>query len=295
MLYFALVLTWATMMTCTIIDGKKIAAKLELEIKDQVASLDSKPTLAVILLGHDAASEVYVRKKHEACERIGIRSSEYSLDNDTSEAALLDLIHTLNEDPDTHGILVQLPLPDHISTQTIIETILPLKDVDGFHPFNLGRLAQRNPMLTPCTPAGVMHLLKAHDIDPKGLDATVVGASYIVGRPLALELTCASATVTVCHKSTRDLESHIRNADIVATAVGKPGLIKGEWIKPGAIVIDIGITRLDNGKLAGDVEFDKAFERAGFITPVPGGVGPMTVVMLMSNTLKAYHLQHVAH
>jgi methylenetetrahydrofolate dehydrogenase (NADP+)/methenyltetrahydrofolate cyclohydrolase len=278
-------------MTAQLIDGKQIAREIRQEIRRQVDSRSSQgiapPGLAVILVGNDPASEIYVRNKRRGCEEAGILSLDYDLPDDAPESEILQLIDELNDDPRVHGILVQLPLPDHINEMAIIERIHPIKDVDGFHPYTVGRLSQRIPVLRPCTPYGVIILLERIDVDPKGLHAVVVGASNHVGRPLALEFLLAGATTTVCHRFTRDLQAQVESADILAVAVGKAGLIPGEWVKPGAVVFDIGITRLDDGSLTGDIEFDAAAERAAWITPVPGGVGPMTIAMLLSNTLTA--------
>lgn len=278
-------------MTAQLIDGKQIAREIRQEIRQQVDSRSSQgiapPGLAVILVGNDPASEIYVRNKRRGCEEAGILSLDYDLPDDAPESEILQLIDELNDDPRVHGILVQLPLPDHINEMAIIERIHPIKDVDGFHPYTVGRLSQRIPVLRPCTPYGVITLLERIDVDPKGLHAVVVGASNHVGRPLALEFLLAGATTTVCHRFTRDLQTQVESADILAVAVGKAGLIPGEWVKPGAVVFDIGITRLDDGSLTGDIEFDAAAERAAWITPVPGGVGPMTIAMLLSNTLTA--------
>jgi methylenetetrahydrofolate dehydrogenase (NADP+)/methenyltetrahydrofolate cyclohydrolase len=278
-------------MTAQLIDGKQIAREIRQEIRRQVDSRSSQgiapPGLAVILVGNDPASEIYVRNKRRGCEEAGILSLDYDLPDDAPESEILQLIDELNDDPRVHGILVQLPLPDHINEMAIIERIHPIKDVDGFHPYTVGRLSQRIPVLRPCTPYGVIILLERIDVDPKGLHAVVVGASNHVGRPLALEFLLAGATTTVCHRFTRDLQAQVESADILAVAVGKAGLIPGEWVKPGAVVFDIGITRLDDGSLTGDIEFDAAAKRAAWITPVPGGVGPMTIAMLLSNTLTA--------
>lgn len=273
------------------IDGKAVAAELRKEIAAKVKQrLDqglSAPGLAVVLVGEDPASKVYVGSKVKACEEVGYLSRSYRMDKETTQGDLLALIDSLNGDPEIHGILVQLPLPKQIDVQAVIERIDPKKDVDGFHPYNLGRLAGKAPTLRPCTPYGCMRLLQAYGIDPVGKKAVVVGASNIVGRPVALELLMARATVTICHSKTRDLPAELAQADIVIAAVGIAKFIKGEWLKPGAVVIDVGINRLDNGKLAGDVDFDTAVERAGAITPVPGGVGPMTIACLLQNTLEA--------
>jgi len=282
-------------MSAQIIDGKAIAATIREEIKTEVhrrRSLNQPiPGLAVVMVGEDPASAVYVRNKRKACEEIGMESVAYDLPASTSQQELVSLIDKLNSDPKIHGILVQLPLPPHLDTESIIERIKPKKDVDGFHPYNIGRLALRMPVLRSCTPRGVMTLLERTGISARGLDSLVVGASNHVGRPMGLELLLAGATVTTCHRFTKDLASHVAKADLVVVAVGKPGIIKGEWIKPGAIVFDIGINRLQNGKLVGDIEFESASQRAGWITPVPGGVGPMTVATLMQNTLEAMRLQ----
>ncbi len=283
-------------MHAQIIDGKAIAAELKQSLKQATTQRIHrglrKPGLAVILIGTNPASQVYVANKRRSCEEIGFHSVSYDLPASTTQDALLTLIDTLNQDPAIDGILVQLPLPEHIDTDAVIEQIAPDKDVDGFHPYNIGRLAQRHPQLRPCTPKGVMTLLHHTQVDLHGLDAVVVGASNIVGRPMALELLLAGCTTTVCHRWTRDLESHVRRADLLVVAVGKPHFIPGEWIKEGAIVIDVGINRLDNGTLTGDVEFDIASQRAAWITPVPGGVGPMTVATLMENTLFAAESLH---
>ncbi|TJZ65383.1 bifunctional methylenetetrahydrofolate dehydrogenase/methenyltetrahydrofolate cyclohydrolase FolD [Chitiniphilus eburneus] len=278
-------------MPATILDGKAISQDI---IRDVRAKVDARvaaghraPALAVILVGSNPASQVYVGNKKRQCENAGITSLAYDLPETTSEADLLALVQKLNADDAVDGILVQLPLPKHIDAEKVIELIDPAKDVDGFHPYNIGRLALKMPLLRPCTPRGVMTLLARTGIDLIGKDAVIVGASNIVGRPQALELLLARATVTVCHSKTRDLADKVRGADIVVAGVGIPNFVKGEWIKPGAIVIDVGINRLDNGKLCGDVEFDVAAERASWITPVPGGVGLMTVATLMQNTYDA--------
>jgi len=278
-------------MPAQIIDGRAIAQNIRNGIEERVTARTEAgrraPGLAVIQVGVDPASAIYVRNKRNACRAAGILSFEHDLPAETTSAELLNLIDQLNADTTVDGILVQLPLPAHIEPNVIIERILPSKDVDGFHPFTIGRLAQRIPALRPCTPYGIMKMLEAIDVDPKGQHAVIVGASNIVGRPLALELLLAGATVTVCHKFTRDLEAHVGRADILAVAVGKPELIPGKWVKPDSIVFDVGINRLADGSLQGDVEFAAAAERAAWITPVPGGVGPMTVAMLMHNTLEA--------
>jgi len=245
------------------------------------------PGLAVVLVGTDPASAVYVRKKREACQQIGFRSFDYDLPATTGEAELFALVDRLNADPEVHGILVQLPLPAHINAAALIDRIDPRKDVDGFSAINLGNLALRRFGLRPCTPKGVMTLLGHTDRPVRGQHAVVVGVSNHVGRPVALELLIAGCTTTCCHKFTQDLGQYVRQGDIVVSAVGRPGIVKGEWIKPGAVVIDIGITRMENGHLVGDVEYEEAAQRASWITPVPGGVGPMTVATLMENTLEA--------
>lgn len=283
-------------MSAQVIDGKAIAAQLRKDIKSRVDERLSKglraPGLAVVLVGQDPASEVYVRNKRKGCEESGIQSFAYDLPGSTSQQELMALIDKLNADDAVDGILVQLPLPPHLNAEAVIEKINPEKDVDGFHPYNIGRLAQRMPVLRPCTPRGVMTLLETTGANLKEMDAVVVGASNIVGRPMSLELLLAGCTVTVCHRFTQDLESHVRRADIVVVAVGKPGIVKSEWIKEGAIVIDVGINRTDDGKLVGDVEYESAAARASWITPVPGGVGPMTVATLLQNTTDAADNYH---
>lgn len=282
-------------MSAQLINGKAIAETMLLEIKQRIEqrATDGKraPALAVILIGADAASAVYVRNKRLACDKVGIRSIAYNLADTTSEAELLQLINSLNTDDEIDGILVQSPLPPQIDEKLVTEHISPLKDVDGFHPYNIGRLAVRQPTLRSCTPFGVMKMLESVGIQVMGMDAVVVGVSNHVGRPMALELLLAGCTVTCCHRHTKDLAANILRADIVVVAAGKLGLVKGEWIKPGAVVIDIGIHRREDGTLCGDVDFASAKERAGWITPVPGGVGPMTVATLMENTLLALELR----
>ena len=278
-------------MTARLIDGKAIALGLRTQLRarigERLAQGHRPPGLAVILVGDDAASQIYVRNKRTACTEVGVVSHNHDLPARTSQDDLLALIDRLNLDNSIDGILVQLPLPAHIDETAVIERINPVKDVDGFHPYTLGRLCQRIPVLRPATPYGVMTLLRHIAVPVRGQHAVIVGASNHVGRPLALELLLAGATTTVCHRFTTDLASHIARADILAVAVGKPGLVRGEWIKPGAVVLDIGITRLPDGKISGDVEFAAASERAAWITPVPGGVGPMTIAMLLENTLTA--------
>jgi methylenetetrahydrofolate dehydrogenase (NADP+)/methenyltetrahydrofolate cyclohydrolase len=283
-------------MTAKILDGKAIAAEVRQGIKQRVAQRVAEgrraPGLAVVLVGSDHASQVYVSSKRRGCEEVGFKSLAYDLPENTSEAKLLSLVDELNNNPEVDGILVQLPLPAHIDPNVVINNIHPDKDVDGFHPFNIGKLALRQPLLQPCTPKGIMTLLAHTGEDIRGMEAVVVGASNIVGRPMSLELLLAGCTVTTCHRFTRELAAHVQRADLVVVAVGKAGLVKGEWIKPGAIVIDVGTNRTAEGKLAGDVEFDTAKERAGWITPVPGGVGPMTVATLLQNTLEAADRLH---
>jgi len=283
-------------MTAQIIDGKTIAATLRQDIKQRVdLRLDKNlrpPGLAVILVGTDPASQVYVGSKRKACEEVGFKSLAYDLPASTSAEELLKLIDELNADETIDGILVQLPLPAHIPSETVIERIRPDKDVDGFHPYNIGRLSIRQPVLRSCTPRGVMTLLENTGVPIRGLDAVVVGASNHVGRPMALELLLAGCTVTVCHRFTKDLESHVRGADLLVVAVGKPSIVRGEWIKEGATVIDIGINRNEQGKLVGDIDFETARQRAAWITPVPGGVGPMTVATLLQNTIEAAESLH---
>ncbi|MFQ0972253.1 bifunctional methylenetetrahydrofolate dehydrogenase/methenyltetrahydrofolate cyclohydrolase FolD [Gilliamella sp. BG1] len=277
-------------MTAHIIDGKVLAQQIRTEIANKVKMRIEKglsvPGLAVIQVGSDPASKIYVKNKQKACDDVGFVSFAYDFTSTTTDE-LLALIDELNQRLDVHGILVQLPLPDNIDKTKVLERIDPSKDVDGFHPYNIGHLLQRDPILRPCTPYGVVKMLESTGINLSGLNATVVGASSIVGRPMALELLLLGCTTTITHSRTVDLAKHVSNADIVVAGVGIANYVKGEWIKPGAIVIDVGINRLPDGKLAGDVEFDVAVKRAGWITPVPGGVGPMTVAMLMSNTLEA--------
>ncbi|NLB13511.1 MAG: bifunctional methylenetetrahydrofolate dehydrogenase/methenyltetrahydrofolate cyclohydrolase FolD [Gammaproteobacteria bacterium] len=280
-------------MPARLLDGKLIADRLldhlAAKVAARLASGQAAPGLAVVLVGADPASAVYVRNKRRACERAGFVSFDYDLPDSTTEAELHALSDRLNADPTVNGILVQLPLPAHFDSTALIDRIDPAKDVDGFHPANVGRLLLRQPGLRPCTPRGIMTLLAHTDRPVRGREAVVVGVSNHVGRPMAMELLIAGCTTTSCHRFTprETLEKHIRQADIVVVAVGKPALVPGEWIKPGAIVIDVGINRLEDGSLCGDVGFDAAFERASWITPVPGGVGPMTVATLMQNTLVA--------
>ncbi|WP_203140723.1 bifunctional methylenetetrahydrofolate dehydrogenase/methenyltetrahydrofolate cyclohydrolase FolD [Marinobacter mangrovi] len=283
-------------MTAELIDGKKIAAQVREDVALGVqARIDQglrAPGLAVVLVGEDPASQVYVGNKRKACDKAGILSLSYDLPADTSQEALEALIDELNENPAIDGILVQLPLPEPLDADPILLKIRPDKDVDGFHPYNVGRLVQRLPELRPCTPAGIITLLDSIKTPYKGQHAVIVGASNIVGRPMAMELLLRGATVTVAHRFTDDLARFVGEADILIAAAGKPGLIKGDWIKPGATVIDVGINRTEDGKLIGDVEFAKAAERAAYITPVPGGVGPMTIATLLQNTLYAANELH---
>ena len=274
-------------MSAQLIDGKAFAAEIRRDIGARVAARKRAPGLAVVLVGSDPASQIYVKNKRQACEEMGFLSRAFDLPAATTEAHLLTLIDELNADPAIDGILVQLPLPAHIQTEQVIERIRPDKDVDGFHPYNVGRLAQRMPVLRPCTPFGIIKLLEHYGEKFYGRHAVVVGASNIVGRPMALELLLMGCTVTICHRFTEHTDRHVAEADIVVVAVGKPELVKGAWIKPGATVIDVGVNRMPDGGLKGDVEFEAARQRAAYITPVPGGVGPMTVTMLLANTLTA--------
>ncbi|PIZ03570.1 MAG: bifunctional methylenetetrahydrofolate dehydrogenase/methenyltetrahydrofolate cyclohydrolase FolD [Gammaproteobacteria bacterium CG_4_10_14_0_8_um_filter_38_16] len=278
-------------MTAHILDGRSIAAKIKAEIADAVRARKknnlSTPGLAVILVGHNPASQTYVKHKRQACDEAGIYSECHEIPENTDQSTLEKLILTLNQNNQIHGILLQLPLPAHLNADALLEKIDPKKDVDGFHPYNLGRLAQKRPLLRPCTPHGVMTLLKATGENLTGKNAVVVGASNIVGRPMALELLLAKCTVTVCHRDTHDLQHFISQADILISATGHHGIINSDWIKPGAIVIDVGFSRLSNGKISGDIDFDTAKKYASWITPVPGGVGPMTVATLLQNTLMA--------
>lgn len=281
-------------MAAQLIDGKKISQQRIEAVAQAVKARQEKglhtPCLAVVLVGDDPASAVYVRNKKLACQKSGIESRSYELPSETTQDDLLKLVDELNGAPAVDGILVQLPLPAHIDSQAVLERIEPHKDVDGFHPYNVGRLVVKMPLMRPCTPKGVMTLLEAYGIDPKGKKAVVVGASNIVGRPQALELLLSRATVTICHSATQNLADEVAAADILVVGVGIPNFVKGEWVKPGAIVIDVGINRLDDGSLCGDVEFDVAKERASMITPVPGGVGPMTIATLLENTVHAASL-----
>lgn len=283
-------------MSAKIIDGKTIAQQVRNEVAEQVkqrlAAGKRAPGLAVVLVGENPASQIYVASKRRACDEVGFLSRSYDLPVTTSEAELLALIDRLNADGEIDGILVQLPLPAGIDNVKVLERIHPDKDVDGFHPYNVGRLCQRAPKLRPCTPRGIVTLLERYNIDTYGLNAVVVGASNIVGRPMSMELLLAGCTTTVTHRFTKNLRHHVENADLLVVAVGKPGFIPGDWIKPGAIVVDVGINRLESGKVVGDVDFAAASERAAYITPVPGGVGPMTVATLIQNTLQACEEYH---
>ena len=274
-----------------ILDGKRVSAavieKVRQSVEAGVAAGGRRPGLAVVLVGDDPASSIYVNAKRRDCEMAGITARDFDLDAGTSQEALLDLVDNLNDDPDIDGILVQLPLPDHIDEPAVTNRIRSNKDVDGFHAFNVGKLALRQPGLRPCTPRGVMALLHYYGIKTKSMHAVIVGASNIVGRPLALELLVYGSTVTVSHRFTRDLETHVRGAELLISAIGKPGIIQSDWISPGTVVVDVGINRLPDGKVVGDIEFESAAQRAAWISPVPGGVGPMTRAMLMLNTAEA--------
>jgi methylenetetrahydrofolate dehydrogenase (NADP+) / methenyltetrahydrofolate cyclohydrolase len=281
-------------MVAKILDGrilaKKILDHINAEIKKQLNQGLRSPCLAVLLIGTHSASQVYVSHKRKDCGKVGITSLAYDLPEHTTQAELLRLIDDLNANTQVDGILIQLPLPTHINTNEILEHIHPNKDVDGFHPYNLGRLAQRRPLLRPCTPYGIMVLLEEANIKVEGLHAVIIGASNIVGRPMALELLLAKATVTICHRFTQNLDTHVRQADLLIVAIGKMGIINSEWIKPGAIVVDVGIHRGEDGRIHGDIDFETAKMKASWITPVPGGVGPMTRAILLKNTLFAANL-----
>ncbi len=277
-----------------ILDGKSLSEKLRKELKEEVDQLKSrgiKPGISVLLIGENPASQVYVKNKKKAAEEIGIISNVYHLDKDIPEEKVLNLLNELNRDSTVHGILVQLPLPPHLNEERIISLIDPKKDVDGFHPENMGLLLKATPRFEPCTPLGIIKILEHYNIKIEGKDAVVVGRSNIVGKPVSIMLMKRNATVTICHTKTQHLPEKVSGADILVVAAGKIGIVKGEWVKEGAVVIDVGINRLDNGKLTGDVDFESAKERAGYITPVPGGVGPMTIAMLLSNTVRAAKLQ----
>ncbi len=285
-------------MSAQILDGKAIATDIRRAVGDKVIQMtragQRPPGLAVILVGESPASQVYVRNKQRSCEEVGFLSELHPLPMDSSQESLLRLIDDLNERKEIDGILVQLPLPDQIDEETVIERILPTKDVDGFHPYNVGRMVLRMPILRSCTPRGVMTMLERTGQKLEGLDAIIIGQSNIVGRPMALELLAARCTITICHSRTKDLPQKIMNADLVVAAIGRPNFIQGDWLKEGALVIDVGINRTNDGKLCGDVDFGPASQRAGWITPVPGGVGPMTVATLLENTLQACELHGVA-
>lgn len=278
-------------MSAQIIDGKALALRLREGIGQEVSVLEKntgiKPGLAAVLVGEDPASAVYVRNKKIACEKAGIYPQEHLLPASTTQEALLDLIHQLNDDPKIHGILVQLPLPSHIESKAILQAVSPEKDADGFHPINVGRLVEGDPVFVPCTPKGIINMIDSTGVDIAGKRAVVIGRSNIVGKPVAMLLLHRHATVTICHSRTKDLPSVVREADIVIAAIGKPFFVTSDMVKEGAVVIDVGINRLDNGKLAGDVDFEPVKERASWITPVPGGVGPMTIAMLLQNTLES--------
>lgn len=278
------------------IDGNLIAKRIRQDVAVHVEAITSAgkraPGLAVVLVGSDAASHVYVNNKRKACDEVGFVSKSYDLPANTTQQKLLEIIDQLNNDEEIDGILVQLPLPAGLDKEAILERINPNKDVDGFHPYNIGRLAQRIPALRPCTPKGIMSLIESTKRPIKGLDAVIVGASNIVGRPMFMELLLAGCTVTSCHKFTQDLKAHVERADLLVVAVGKAAFIPGDWIKPGAIVIDVGINRNSDGSLGGDVDHATAIDRAGWLTPVPGGVGPMTVASLIENTLESYVKYH---
>ncbi|HHH39975.1 MAG TPA: bifunctional methylenetetrahydrofolate dehydrogenase/methenyltetrahydrofolate cyclohydrolase FolD [Sedimenticola sp.] len=281
-------------MSAQILNGKSIAADIRQHLKQKVSQMvaagQRPPGLAVVLVGENPASQVYVRNKRRSCEEVGFLSELHGLPADTKQEKLLALIDELNSREEIDGILVQLPLPEQINEEAVIERILPTKDVDGFHPYNVGRLVLRMPILRPCTPKGIMTMLERTGQKLEGLDAVIVGQSNIVGRPMALELLAARCTITVCHSRTKDLGQKMRNADVLVAAVGRPRFVQGEWVKEGAMVIDVGINRLDDGTLCGDVDFDTVQERASWITPVPGGVGPMTIASLLENTLQAREL-----
>ncbi|MDE2136085.1 MAG: bifunctional methylenetetrahydrofolate dehydrogenase/methenyltetrahydrofolate cyclohydrolase FolD [Gammaproteobacteria bacterium] len=278
-----------------LLDGKAVAARVRAEVAVRAAGFTARhgrrPGLAVVQVGEDPASSVYVRNKRKSSAEAGIESFAHDLPASTPEAQILALVHALNHDDRVDGILIQLPLPKGVNADRVMDAVDPAKDVDGFHPVNTGLLAQKRPRLRPCTPYGVIKLAQAYGIDLTGLRATVVGASNIVGRPMALELLLARSTVTVCHTGTRDLRAEVERAEVLVAAVGKAGFVPGEWVRPGAAVFDVGINRGPDGKLVGDVEFEAASRRAGWITPVPGGLGPMTIAMLLSNTLDAANLR----
>ncbi|NMB34229.1 MAG: bifunctional methylenetetrahydrofolate dehydrogenase/methenyltetrahydrofolate cyclohydrolase FolD [Clostridium sp.] len=281
-------------MGASILNGKELAKKIKVQLRLEVEKLKEKsinPGLAVIIVGDDPASRVYVNSKRKACGEIGVESFEYALDKDVPEDELIELIHTLNGDKRINGILVQLPLPKHINEEKVILAIDVLKDVDAFHPTNVGRLMIGNPVFLPCTPSGIMRLIAESGVDVSGKECVIVGRSNIVGKPMSMLLLSQNGTVTICHSKTKNIEEVCKRADILIVAVGRAEMVKGDWLKPGAVVIDVGINRLENKKLVGDVEFGTARGAAAAITPVPGGVGPMTIAMLMENTVKAAKLQ----
>jgi methylenetetrahydrofolate dehydrogenase (NADP+) / methenyltetrahydrofolate cyclohydrolase len=279
-------------MSAIILDGKKTAASIRKTLKQTILDKKLQPALDVILVGDNSASKKYIAHKQQACADIGIKSTLHHLDSTTTADELNSLISELNQDTQVSGILLQLPLPEHLKADTFLDKIVAEKDVDGFHPYNMGKLAQNHAGLRPCTPFGVMKLLEEHKIVASGKNAVVIGASNIVGRPMALELLNAQATVTVCNSKTKDLAEHIKRADIIVAGIGKPGVIKSQWIKPGAVVIDVGFSIID-GKIKGDIDYDTAAQKASYITPVPGGVGPMTVAMLMYNSVQARINTHI--
>lgn len=280
-------------MGAVILNGREISGEIRKELKEKVEQLKQNgihPGLAVILVGNDPASRIYVKNKKKACEETGIRSFEYVLPEETSEEELIQLVETLNNDRSVHGILVQLPLPKHINTENVLLKISPEKDVDVFHPLNVGKIMIGNYRLLPCTPAGIMEMLQRTGIELEGKQCVVIGRSNIVGKPMAMLLLHSNATVTICHSKTKNLMDVSRNADVLIVAVGKPGMINADYVKEGAVVIDVGINRLENGKVCGDVDFESVAEKASYITPVPGGVGPMTITMLLNNTIKSAEL-----
>lgn len=268
-------------------DGRALAREMNIALKQTVADLEHRPGLAVVLVGEDPASQVYVRRKGVVAERLGIRHQQIDLDADVSMETLLATIDRLNEDPQVDGILVQLPLPKHLDANVVTDRIRADKDADGLHPLNVGQLGQGRPGLIPCTPHGVMLLLERTGVSLEGLHAVVLGRSNIVGRPMAMLLEQANCTVTVCHSRTRGVKDIVRTADVLVVAIGRPESVRGDWVKPGAVVVDVGINRLDDGRLVGDVAYDEAMQHADWVTPVPGGVGPMTIAMLMRNTVQA--------
>jgi methylenetetrahydrofolate dehydrogenase (NADP+)/methenyltetrahydrofolate cyclohydrolase len=282
-------------MSAQLLDGKQLAATRRQQLAQQVLAWQQQghppPGLAVILVGNDAASEIYVENKRKACAQANIEAFIYHLPEDTTQSQLLEQIHSLNQDNKVNGLIIQLPLPAHIDEKTILKAVNPAKDVDGFHPYNMGCLVQRSPGLRPSTPHGIMLLLEHYQIPLKQRNACIIGASNIVGRPMALELLLAGSTVTVCHKFTRDLATHVQRAEILVVAIGKPGVIQSEWLQPGCVVVDVGITRLTDGRITGDIDFASAAKIAGWITPVPGGVGPMTIQALLENTFYATQQQ----